>query len=64
MPKTAFMKVVKEKGHHQYMFNMFHLINGEGIFSDVAQLEKLAATDWSWSELLADFDNDGLKDIN
>ncbi|MCK5278303.1 MAG: VCBS repeat-containing protein, partial [Cyclobacteriaceae bacterium] len=64
MPKKAFMKVVKEKGHHQYMFNMLHLNNGEGIFSDIAQLGKVGATDWSWSVLLADFDNDGLKDIN
>ena len=64
MPRKAFMKVVKEKGHHQYMFNMLHLNNGQGIFSDIAQLSDLEATDWSWSVLLADFDNDGLKDIN
>ncbi|MCK5105667.1 MAG: CRTAC1 family protein, partial [Cyclobacteriaceae bacterium] len=64
MPKKAFMKVVKENGHHQYMFNMLHLNNGEGIFSDIAQFGKLGATDWSWSVLLADFDNDGFKDIN
>lgn len=64
MPKKVFMKTVKEKGHHQYMFNTLHLNNGEGIFSDIAQLGKVGATDWSWSVLFADFDNDGLKDIN
>ncbi len=64
MPKNAFMKVVKEKGHNQYMFNMLHLNNGEGLFSDIAQLCNVGATDWSWSVLLADFDNDGLKDIS
>ncbi len=64
MPKKVFMKTVNEKGHHQYMFNTLHLNNGEGIFSDIAQLGKVGATDWSWSVLFADFDNDGLKDIN
>jgi hypothetical protein len=37
--------------------------NGDVIFSDVAHLAGVAATDWSWSPLFADFDNDGYKDI-
>ncbi|MCR9289489.1 MAG: VCBS repeat-containing protein [Bacteroidetes bacterium] len=32
-------------------------------FADIAQLSKVATTDWSWSSLLADFDNDGWKDL-
>ena len=36
---------------------------GDVIFSDVARLAGVAATDWSWSPLFADFDNDGYKDI-
>jgi len=32
-------------------------------FSEIAQLAGVAATDWSWATLLADFDNDGRKDI-
>jgi enediyne biosynthesis protein E4 len=32
-------------------------------FSDAAPLAGVEATDWSWSPLLADFDNDGLKDL-
>ncbi|MFN7883337.1 MAG: FG-GAP-like repeat-containing protein, partial [bacterium] len=32
-------------------------------FSDVAPLAGVEATDWSWSPLMADFDNDGLKDL-
>ncbi len=62
--KEPFMKVVKEKGHHQYMFNMLYLNNGKGLFSEIAQLSGVGATDWSWSVLMADFDNDGLKDIS
>ena len=37
--------------------------DGDVIFSDIARMAGVAATDWSWSALLADFDNDGLKDI-
>ena len=36
---------------------------GSVVFSDVAHLAGVAATDWSWSPVFADFDNDGLKDI-
>src|ERR1044071_5193801 len=37
--------------------------NGDVVFSDIANLAGTAATDWSWSALLADFNNDGRKDI-
>ncbi len=33
------------------------------MFSDVAWLSNVAASDWSWSPLFADFDNDGWKDL-
>ena len=32
-------------------------------FSEIGQLAGIAATDWSWSALLADLDNDGWKDL-
>src|SRR5213592_2846331 len=37
--------------------------NGDVILSDIAALAGVAYTDWSWSPLFADFDNDGYKDI-
>src|SRR5687767_11239094 len=37
--------------------------NGDVIFSEIARLAGVSATDWSWSALFADFDNDGHKDI-
>ena len=51
-----------------YSTNTLQLSNGvtaEGdvIFSEIAHLAGVAATDWSWSALFADFDNDGYKDI-
>ncbi|HEX6627027.1 MAG TPA: VCBS repeat-containing protein [Gemmatimonadaceae bacterium] len=36
---------------------------GDVVFSDIAHLAGIAATDWSWSALFTDFDNDGNKDI-
>ena len=37
--------------------------NGDVVFSNIAGLAGVAYTDWSWSALFADFDNDGYKDI-
>jgi hypothetical protein len=37
--------------------------SGEVVFSEIANFAGTAATDWSWSALFADFDNDGRKDI-
>ena len=36
---------------------------GEPIFSDVSFFAGMAETDWSWTPLVADFDNDGNRDI-
>jgi len=49
---------------NQYSRNCLQRNNGNGnSFSDVALLSGIAATDWSWSPLFADFDNDGKKDL-
>lgn len=61
--------------YHQNMRNMLHLNTGiAGIesgkatpaipaFSEVGQLAGVSNTDWSWAPLLADYDNDGWKDL-
>ena len=63
MNPDSFWKVVNDGGHYQYMFNTLQLNNGNETFSDIAQFTQTAATDWSWASLVADFDNDGNKDI-
>jgi len=62
MNPDRFQQVVQDGGGHQYMYNALQLNNGNSTFSNVAQLTGMAATDWSWSNLIADFNNDGLKD--
>ncbi len=63
MNPNNFWKVVNNGGHYQYMFNTLQLSNGNGTYSEIAELANISSTDWSWSNLIADFDNDGLKDM-
>lgn len=49
--------------HHQFTSNCLQLNNGDGTFSEVAQLAGVDATGWSWGALSFDFNNDGLKDL-
>jgi len=53
---------------HQYVRNMLHMhngfLNGEMLpTSEEGQMRGVFATDWSWSPLFADYDNDGNKDL-
>lgn len=49
--------------NYQVARNALQLNQGNGTFSDIAWLAGVAATDWSWSPLLVDLDNDGFRDV-
>jgi len=63
MSSQNFNLMVANNYHHQYMVNTLQLNKGNGQFSDIAQLSGVSKTDWSWAPLLADYDNDGHKDL-
>lgn len=63
MNAETFWSNVKLGRHYQYMQNVLQLNNGDGTFSEIAELADLANTDWSWTALFSDLDNDGWKDL-
>jgi len=64
MNTNLFWDLHDKYGHqYQYMFNALQLNQGDGKFSEIAKLAGVHKTDWSWATLLADYDNDGYKDL-
>lgn len=52
------------KGYgHQMPRNALHQNTGDGTMFEIGRMAGVQATDWSWSSLVTDFDNDGYKDI-
>lgn len=68
MTRNHFSRMIKEGYHYQYMQNTLQWnrgVNTEGIpvFSEIGQLAGISDTDWSWSTLFFDMDNNGWKDL-
>lgn len=49
--------------YQQFIQNTLQINNGNGSFSETAYHSGVNATDWSWSGLVFDMDNDGYRDI-
>lgn len=63
-PDIYQFKIIKNGYQYQYSKNCLQNNNGNGSsFSETALLSGISATDWSWSPLFADFDNDGNRDL-
>lgn len=62
MNEEAFWANVDDGNYFQYMFNTLQLNQGDGHYSEIAQMSGIAQTDWSWSIVFEDFNLDGLKD--
>ena len=48
---------------NQYSRNCLQISLSGKRFMDIGSMAGVANTDWSWSPLLADYDNDGIKDL-
>jgi len=61
---TYNFKIKRNGFQDQVSRNCLQHNNGSGVsFSDMALMNGVSSTDWSWCPLLADFDNDGNKDL-
>jgi hypothetical protein len=57
-------EIKKDFGYYyQYVRNNLQLNLGDGLFSEIGLLAGIYSTDWSWSPLFCDVDNDGWKDL-
>lgn len=68
MNPALFNKRLSQGFHYQYMYNTLqrhttHIDEGDPKFTDAGRLAGITNTGWSWAPLMADFDNDGWKDV-
>jgi hypothetical protein len=58
------VSILKNTGfYHQSTRNMLQINNHGSYFTEIGQFAGIFSTNWSWSPLLCDFDNNGLKDL-
>lgn len=63
-----FESILRAGYHPQFMRNMLQVNLGKApdgrmVFAEIGQFAGVHSTDWSWSPLLADLDNDGWRDL-
>lgn len=60
---NVYKRKQRDDFYQQFIQNTLQLNNGDGTFSEIAYHSGVEATDWSWSGLTFDMDNDGYRDI-
>ncbi|MGD1892968.1 MAG: VCBS repeat-containing protein [Cyclobacteriaceae bacterium] len=65
---TTYINIDRYGFEYQYVrytlqLNQGFTPQGHPVFSEIGQLAGVYQTDWSWTPLMADFDNDGFKDL-
>ncbi len=61
--QTQKLRIGKYGYHYQFTRNMLHLNQPGSSFAEIALYSGIAATDWSWSGLFGDYDQDGEQDL-
>jgi len=61
--QTQRMRIGEYGYYYQFTRNMLYVNQPDGHFMETALMSGVAATDWSWSALFADFDQDGYQDL-
>lgn len=57
------MRINRLGYHYQYARNMLHMNHRGKYYSEIGLQSGLASTDWSWSALFGDYNNDGEQDL-
>ncbi|MCK0191048.1 VCBS repeat-containing protein [Arenibacter sp. F20364] len=63
LTQTQILRVERFGYHYQYSRNMLFVNQHNTPYSETAIQSGIAATDWSWSALFGDYDQDGEQDI-
>ncbi|TNE60307.1 MAG: RNA-binding protein [Bacteroidetes bacterium] len=64
MTQALYSTTIQAGYYEPVVRNVLQRNNGNGTFSDVGCLADVHATEWSWSGLVFDMDNDGNRDIH
>ena len=61
--QTQKLRIDRYGYHYQFSRNMLHLNRPGSSFAETALQSGIAASDWSWSALFGDYDQDGEQDL-
>ena len=62
-PYHIYQNYLRNGYQPQYMQNTLHLNRGDNVYTETAYQSGIAASEWSWAPVSADFDNDTYRDL-